>query len=137
MAPLTTTTKLRKKHEEREIRWQRFFKISWITDALEWTSTKNKIRVDLSTLKVKQPVTLPTKWLYSGIGEELQFGTHKLWQTIGKSGDQRTGKLVYREKEEIGKGCLESKSIGGKQEIKGVRISYEMLTVELWYFLIG
>ena len=31
------------------------------------------------TLKIKQPVTLPAKWVYSGIAKELQFGTCKLW----------------------------------------------------------
>lgn len=41
------------------------------------------------------------------MSEEWQFKTCRLWQTIGKSGDQRRGTLLYREKDDIGKGCFE------------------------------
>ena len=43
---------------------------------------------------------------------ELQFRTSKLWQIIGRSGDQRRGLLFYREKEEVGKGCFEQSPLG-------------------------
>lgn len=31
----------------------------------------------------------PAKWIYLRIAEELQLKIRKLWQSIGKSGDQR------------------------------------------------
>lgn len=55
------------------------------------------------TLKVKQPVIWPAKWICLGIADELQFGTHKLWWTIGKSKDQRRGMWLYEEEEEGGR----------------------------------
>ena len=39
-------------------------------------------------LKSKQSIILPAIF-FSGIAEELQFRTCKLWQTIGKSEEQR------------------------------------------------
>lgn len=89
----------------------------------------------LSTLKVKQPIILPEKWVYLGIAEELQFGTHKLWQTIGKSGDQRKGTLLGREKEEVGRGYFKGK----KAHWRKVRVQGgdSVSLAELWYFLIG
>lgn len=33
----------------------------------------------LLTLKIKQPVILPEKWVYLEMTEELQFQTCKLW----------------------------------------------------------
>ena len=50
-----------------------------------------------------------------GIAEELQFKTCRLWQILGKSEDQRKGKLFYREKEEAGRGYFELKSIEGRK----------------------
>ena len=57
--------------------------------------------------------------VYLGIAEELQFRICKLWQTIGKSGEQRRGKGA------VGRGCSEGKFIGGEQSLG------------LWQFLIG
>lgn len=65
------------------------------------------------------------------IAEELQFRTGKLWQIVGKSGDQRRGKLLYRIKEEVGRVHFELKSIEGR------KLRVEGSLAELWYFLIG
>lgn len=46
------------------------------------------------------------------MAEEWQFKVCRLWQTIGKSGYQRRGTLLYREKDDVGKGCFEGKSEG-------------------------
>lgn len=61
------------------------------------------------------------------MAEELQFRTCKLWQTIGKPGKHRTT-LLYMEKE-VGKGCSEPKTIGGKQEsrVAELQISLTLL----------
>lgn len=72
----------------------------------------------MSTLKLKQLVMSPTEWVYLRTAEELQFGTGKLWQTIGTSKDQRRGMLLYGEKEEIGKAYFRQKSLEGKQEFR-------------------
>lgn len=48
------------------------------------------------------------------LAEELQFGTHKLWQTIAQS-EGIKGKLVWiRFWEEIGEGRFEQKFTGGE-----------------------
>lgn len=59
-----------------------------------------KVRfLHLLTLKAKQPVIFPAKWVYLGIPEELQSKTGKPWQSTGKSRGKRRSKLLYREKE--------------------------------------
>ena len=58
------------------------------------------------TLKVNHVVILPAKWVYSRITEELKFRACRLWQITGKSGDQRRGMILYREKEKVGRGFL-------------------------------
>lgn len=64
---------------------------------------------------------LLAKWIYSGIVEELQFGTGKLWQTTGKF--KENGKVsFYWFKEETGEGCFEQK-FTGEQEFEVVTIS--------------
>lgn len=47
--------------------------------------------MELSSLETKQLVILPAKRVYLGVAEGLQFETCKLWQTIGKSGEERRG----------------------------------------------
>lgn len=51
------------------------------------------------TLKNKELVILPAKWIYLGIVEELQCGTSKLWLTVGKSKFRGKG-LAFREEKE-------------------------------------
>lgn len=59
--------------------------------------------------------------IYSGIVEELQFGTSKLWQTTGKS--KENGKVSFHWfKEETGEGCFEHR-FAGEQEFEVVAIS--------------
>ena len=58
------------------------------------------------TLKVKHSVILPTKWVHSGITEELQLRACKLWQTTGKSGDHMKRMILYREEGEVERGFL-------------------------------
>lgn len=45
--------------------------------------------------------------MYSGIEEELQFGTCNPWQTIGKSEETKRMSAFIRFKEEIGLGQKE------------------------------
>ena len=58
------------------------------------------------------------------IAGELQIETGTLWNTIGKSREQKRGTLLYREQEEEGRSFSESKSIGGKQEFSVVMVSH-------------
>lgn len=46
------------------------------------------------------------------MAEELQV----IAETIDKSSKQRRGTLLSREKEEVGRGCFEQKSVGGTEE---------------------
>ena len=62
-------------------------------------------------LKSKTAIILMEKWVYLGLAEEFQFGTQKLWQTIGMSGDQRRGTLLGGE-EEVGRGGFKGKPTG-------------------------
>lgn len=48
----------------------------------------------------------------------------KLWETIGKSGNQRRGELLYREKHGVGSSCFEQKSIGGVRKFRMVPVSH-------------
>lgn len=72
--------------------------------------------VNLYNIKVSG---LAKKIVYSGIAEEMQSGTCKLWQTIGNSGEQRRRMCFYRVRKEIGKGSSEGKFLGGEQELGG------------------
>ena len=47
-----------------------------------------------------------------GNSQELQFGTCSLWQTTGKSGEQRGNSLI-EENGELGRARLSKESIGG------------------------
>ena len=51
--------------------------------------------------------------VYSGIAEESQFRTCKLWRTRGKSREQRREMIFYGGKKEVGRGYFEQKIIGG------------------------
>lgn len=62
--------------------------------------------------------------LHLGMAKELQLGHASYGKTLGKTWDQRRGTLFYREKEEVGRGCSEWKSIGGKQKFRVVRVSH-------------
>lgn len=48
------------------------------------------------------------------IAKELQFRTCKLCWPTGKSGEQRGGAFFSKGKKEVGRCCLEQKSVGGK-----------------------
>lgn len=52
----------------------------------------------LSTFTVKQQSSYQQNGFVVGRAEELQFGTGKLWQAIGISGDLRKGTLLHRER---------------------------------------
>ena len=58
------------------------------------------------------------------MAEELQFRTCKLWQTIAKSREYRRGALFYRGKEEFGRGCFETRFVGGEREFWVVAASH-------------
>lgn len=56
--------------------------------------------------------------------EEVQFGTIKLWQTIGTSEKTEARLALNRFQGEIGEGCFEQRFIGGGQECKDVAASH-------------
>lgn len=58
------------------------------------TVENNQIHI-LLTLKIKQAVILPRNWVYWEVAEGLQFGTCKLWQSLGKSREHSRGMLLY------------------------------------------
>lgn len=74
----------------------------------------------MSALKIKCPVILPEKWVFSGIAEELQWRLCILWWTVGKSREQRRETSIYR-----GKDCLERKSIRGEGDFRVVSTSHQ------------
>lgn len=65
------------------------------------------------TLKNKELVILPAKWIYLGIAEELQCGTSKLWLTVGKSKFRGKGLAFREEKEDDEKGRMEDQGVNG------------------------
>ena len=64
------------------------------------------------------------------MAEELQFRTCKLRQTTGKPGKHRRTTLLYMEKE-VGKGCSEPKTIGGKQEFRVAELQISLTVLLL------
>lgn len=64
------------------------------------------------------------------------FGTSRLWQTVGKSREQRREAFFYKRMEEEGRGCSEPKFIGEKWEFKVVVASpccrWGQLAVASW-----
>lgn len=62
------------------------------------------------------------------IAEELQFGTFKLWQTIGNGGGQRRRASFYREERRKLAGVVLNKSsfIGGERELEVVVASHRL-----------
>lgn len=63
-------------------------------------------------LKSKTASYLPAKWADLGIAEELQFGTCKLWQTIGKMGNERRGN---KKKRTLGEAALKGSTLQESQ----------------------
>ena len=59
------------------------------------------------TLKVKQPVILPAKWVNLGISENCNLIQAK---ALRKSSKQRRGVLFYSKKEEVRSRCFEQRS---------------------------
>lgn len=59
----------------------------------------------LALKRKQQPVILPAKWVYSGIAEELPFGTSKLWQNH-RQAQPAEGRNVtlQRKRRELGAG---------------------------------
>ena len=64
-------------------------------------------RLLMSTLKIK--LTLPSKWVYSGIAENYNSRQTSYHKTIRKSKERRRGTLFYWGKGEIGRGCYKQK----------------------------
>lgn len=90
----------------------------------------DKILFALSTLKVKQPVILPAKWVYSENSRKLQYGTCKLWQSIDKSGDQIKECYFIDKMKKLGGAPLNDRVHGRRETVQG---SDSFSLAELWY----
>ena len=89
--------------------------------------TNEKVRsLHLFTLKSKQPVIFPAKWVYLGIAEELQSKTGKPRQSTGKSRGKRRSKLLYKEKEtsRLGGAILNGSPLEERQKFRVVTVSH-------------
>lgn len=87
--------------------------ITW-PPSMHWfweLAVENSTRNLLSTLKIKQLI-YQQRWVYLG---ELQRITIQNMQTTAKPQASPANKHYIMEKEKVGRGCFEQKSIGEKQ----------------------